>query len=420
MTVFWIIAGLLIAGALLFVLPPLLQREERAHSGAGAAPLTLAVHRDQQRELEADRDSGALSAEQYAHAYAELERRLLEDMNNGAAVAVVVRDARRASALAVLLAAPLLTVSLYFIIGEPSAIAPNTAAPAAGATHAVTAEQIRVMVENLAVRLRQKPEDGAGWAMLARSYNALGRFQDASIAYGKAVERIPDNAQLLADYADSLAMAHGRKLQGEPEALIRRALSIDPDHLKALALAGSAAFEKRDYAGALMHWEKIIRLVPPDSDLARSVGDSIKEARSLAGVPAAATTTGAAVAAGIKPAAVGAAGGVSGVVRLAPALAAKIAPEDTVFIFARAAEGPRMPLAILRKQARELPITFTLDDSLAMSPATRLSGVSQVVVGARVSRTANATSQTGDLQGLSVPVNNADRNITVVIDAEVR
>ena len=119
--------------------------------------------------------------------------------------------------------------------------------------------------------------------MLARSYAVMGRYEDSSVAYGKAVERVPDNADLLADYADALAMAHGQNLQGEPEALIMRALKIDPDHVKALALAGTVAFDKKDYAASIKYWEKMAKVVPPDSEMARNVQSSIAEARGLAG-----------------------------------------------------------------------------------------------------------------------------------------
>lgn len=234
------------------------------------------------------------------------------------------------------------------------------------------------------------------------------------MAYSKAVARIPGNASLLADYADALAMARGRRLQGEPEALIQRALAADPNHIKSLALAGSVAFEKRDYAGALSYWERITQLVPPDSDVARSIGGSIKEARALAGAPAAP------VAAAASQTAADAARGVSGIVQLAPALAARVAPDDTVFIFARAADGPRMPLAVLRKKASELPIAFTLDDSLAMTPQARLSGVPQIVVGARVSKSASASPQPGDFQGMTAPIANVGRGVRIVIDQVVR
>jgi cytochrome c-type biogenesis protein CcmH len=411
MTIFWIIAVLLTTGALLFVLPPLLQRGVR--TAQGAAPLALTIYRDQHAELEADRRMGVLSDAQYAAARSELERRLLEDIDARDAstpAAPAATSASRLPAVLVALMAPALAVGLYFVIGEPKALAPGNVAPVAGNTHEVTPDQIRAMVERLALRLSQNPDDAEGWAMLARSYNVLGRYQDASAAYGKAVESIPNNASLLADYADALAMARGRKLQGEPEALIQRALVADPNHIKSLALAGSVAFEKRDYAGALTYWERIQRLVPPDSDIARSIGGSIKEARGLAGTPDIAP-----VATAARPVQAGTSG-VSGIVQLAPDLAAKVAPDDTVFIFARAVDGPRMPLAILRKKASELPIQFTLDDSLAMTPQARLSGVPQIIVGARVSKTASASPQAGDLQGMTAPIKNIARDVKVVID----
>lgn len=413
MTIFWLIAGLLLMGALLFVLPPLLQRRESVPGDAAA--LTLAIYRDQQAELEADRTAGALSEAHYATARIELEWRLLADVGDvgdRAVPRVMSPPGGKWPALGVALAAPLLAVGVYFAIGEPRALAPDTAVPAAGNSHAVTAEQIRVMVERLALRLAQTPDDAEGWAMLARSYNALGRFQDASVAYGKAIERIPGNASLLADYADTLAMARGRRLQGEPEALIQRALKADPNHIKSLALAGSAAFEKREYGAAVRHWERIVQLAPPQSDIVRSIGGSISEARRLGGAAVAA------VAADNRAGETSYAG-VSGTVQLAPELAAKVAPEDTVFIFARAVDGARMPLAVLRKKVRELPLKFTLDDSLAMTPQARLSGVPQIVVGARVSKTASATPQPGDLQGQTAPVKNVERNLTILIDKVV-
>jgi len=409
MTIFWIVAAILIAVALIFVLPPLLKRS--AQAGVDAQPLNIAVYRDQQRELEADRRAGTLSDEQYDRARVELERRLLDDVAADPAPATV-RPASRVPAIVVGTAVPLLAVGLYFAVGSPRALAP-VAIPHNGAK-GVSAEQIEAMVAKLAERMRQNPDDPQGWAMLGRSYAVMGRYEDAALAYGKAVERVPDNADLLADYADALAMAHGQNLQGEPEALIMRALKIDPDHGKALALAGTIAFDKKDYTAALKHWEKLATLVPPDSEMARNVQSSISEARGLAGGTSAAKAADKPVAATSSPA------NVSGTVTLAPALAGKVASGDTVFIFARAVEGSRMPLAILRKKVSDLPIVFTLDDSMAMSPATRLSSVQQVVIVVRVSRSGSAMPQAGDLQGFSATVSSAARNVVVVIDTEVR
>lgn len=272
------------------------------------------------------------------------------------------------------------------------------------------------IVEKLAARMRANPEDPEGWKILARSYAALGRFKEASEAYANATARSPGDAQLFADYADALAMAQGRSLEGEPEKLIARALAVDPRNVKALALAGTVAFNRKDYAKAVEYWERILAVVPPDSEFARGARANIAEARSLAGGTLAAQPP--AAAAPASPAAD--ATRVSGTVKLAPALAAKVEPNDTVFIFARAAEGPKMPLAILRRQASDLPVEFALDDSMAMTPQMKLSSFPLVVIGARVSKSANATPQPGDLEGLSAPIKAGANGVSVVIDSEVR
>jgi cytochrome c-type biogenesis protein CcmH len=411
MTLFWIIAALLIACALFFVLPPLLKR--RAGAGVAAQRLNIAVYRDQLNELEADRRAGTLNDEQYERARLELERRLLDDVAADGAPVAAERSASRVPAIIAGVAVPVLAVALYFAVGNPRALAPVALPQHAGET--VTAEQVEAMVAKLAERMRQKPDDAQGWAMLGRSYAVMGRFEDAAAAYGKAAERAPDNPHVLTDYADALAMARGQNLLGEPEALVMRALKIDPDHGKSLALAGTIAFEKKDFATAILYWERLAKVMPPDSDIARNVQASIAEARGLlAGKGQAVEKAG-------TPSTDKAAGaGVSGTVTLAPALKSKAAPDDTVFIFARAAEGSRMPLAILRKKVSDLPAAFTLDDNTAMSPATRLSGTPQVVIGARISKSGNAMPQSGDLQGVSKPVNHAAKDIAILIDTEVQ
>jgi len=264
------------------------------------------------------------------------------------------------------------------------------------------------MVERLAERLKTDSANVEGWMLLARSYGAFGRFKESADAYSNAVKLRPGDAQLLADYADALGMALGRRLEGEPEKLIARALEIDPRNLKALALAGTAAFERKNYQAAAGYWERMLPLVPPESDDARSIRGNVDEARSLEkGAPpvAAAAPKG---------------GALRGEVKLAPAIAAQAAPTDTVFIFARAVQGSPMPLAVLRKQVRELPVQFSLDDSMAMAPGASLSGSPQVIVGARVSKSGSPAAQPGDLQGLSAPVANNASGVTVVIDTVVR
>jgi len=409
-TAFVAISGLLAIGALAFVVLPLLRRG--TGRGLSRNAINVAVYRDQLRELEADLRAGTLAQEQYDRARAEIEARLLQDVDQPDPTAQAPRS--EGSAVVAAIAVPACALVVYLAVGNPQAIL--TAAAPPGTPHGVTEEQVVAMVERLAARMRANPDDPQGWKILARSYAALGRFKEAADAYANAAARVTDDAQLYADYADALAMAQGRTLEGEPEKWIARALEIDPANTKALALAGTIAFNRKEYAQAAEYWERILAVVPADSETAQAARANVAEARALAGGALAAPPPTAA--AQTAPAAAGSR--VSGTVRLAPELAAKVAPTDTVFVFARAAEGPRMPLAILRRQARDLPIAFTLDDSMAMTPAMRLSSFPRVVIGARVSKSANATPQPGDLQGLTAPVDVGADRIAVVIDKELR
>ena len=389
-------------------MPPLARRVVRPSETCDA--VNAAVYRDQLRELEADLRAGTLAPDQYEKARLEIEARLIADVGTGEASAETPRGARGA-ALALGLAIPICALAVYLSVGNPSAVLPQAAGGAN--PHGMTKAQFEAAVVRLAARMKDNPDDGEGWTMLARSYAVLGRFGEASEAYGKAAARMPRDAQLLADYADALAMAQGRTLQGEPEKMVLRALAIDPDNVKALLLAGTAAFNRSDPRAAIRHWERVLGLLPKESDMIQRVQASIVQARSLAGSPGGKAQV-------AKPAPAQGGNRVSGVVRLAPELAGKVAPGDIVFIFARAAEGPRMPLAILRKRAGDLPAEFTLDDTMAMAPQMKLSAFPRVIIGARVSKSANATASPGDLQGLSAPVNVGAKSVSVVIDTELR
>lgn len=424
MTSFLMTAGILMALALAFVLWPL-TRQRKAEGAAPHLQSSLLIHRDQLKQLQADRDSGTLSAEEFESEQAELGKRVIEDALAALedTAPVDVKASGRWAAIAIAVVLPVAAIGLYLKLGSPAAIAPDVpplsaAAPAAEASpHGLSFEEIGKSAEELAARLRDSPGDGDGWATLARSYNVLGRFKEAADAYAKAVSLLPGDAQLLADYADALAMSQGQKLDGKPLEIIGQALKADPANLKALALAGTAAFERKDYAGAVGYWEKIVNAAPADSEFARSIGSSLDEARALAEgrVPAAALPP-------IMPpqpaATVQGAGAatLSGTVSLAPQLASKVRPDDTVFIFARAEKGPRMPLAILSKPFRELPASFTLDDSSAMMPDMKLSSAGAVMVVARVSRSGNATAQSGDLEGVVGPIRPGSHDIRLKID----
>lgn len=432
MTGFLIVMGVLIALGLAFVLPALV-KQRSADDKTTRAQANVLIYRDQLNELDADLGQGTISAEQHAAGRRELEKRALED-TLAAVKDVAPEQAGRGRwapiALAILI--PVAAVGLYLKIGTPEAIAPLApsaadaamSAPAsaeANKPHSTSFDSIRAMAEKLAASLKSNPDDGAGWAMLARSYNVLGRFTEAADAYARAEKLLPPDAQLLTDHADALAMSQGQKLDGEPMALLQRALKIDPANLKALALMGTAAFDRKDYRGAITYWEKVVQVAPADSEFTQSLQASLEEARALAEgrTPAVAALP------NIMPAPVAAApaapvaasgGQVSGQVKLAPTLAAKVSAGDTVFIFARAEKGPRMPLAILQMKAGDLPARFSMDDSNAMAPGMKLSGFPSVMVVARVSKSGNASPQRGDMEGSVGPVKPGTQNIQVNID----
>jgi cytochrome c-type biogenesis protein CcmH len=415
---FWLLSALLVAAALAFILVPLL-RKSRGRKVVTRDAINVSVYRDQLRELDADLASGAISRESHAEALRDIERRILEDTAGGGGNVARDTGGRRA-AVAAALTVPVLAASLYVFVGTPQALLPESESPA----HTVDAQQVEAMVERLAQRMRENPDDPQGWVILARSYAVMERFPEAAKAYAAAVERVPNDAQLLADYADTLAMAQGRSLEGEPEKLIAKALAIDPNNVKALALSGTIAFEKGDYARAASQWERIVRDAPADSPLAQSVRSSIEKARALAATegtaPGAKASATAAASAPAKAAtksgkdSPSSGSAVSGTVQLAPEVAAQVAPGDTLFVFARAAEGPRMPVAIVRAQAKDLPLEFTLDDRSSMM-GVKLSEQKAVIVGARISKSGSATPQPGDIQGYSKPVAPGAQNLRIVV-----
>lgn len=416
MITFSILAALLIAVALCFVLPTLLRKATSANPDAQRNEANLMVLRDQLRELDADLAAGTLDAPGYRGATLELERRVAEEVPPGMEGSITTSDQRWTATL-IGLALPAFAISLYFLLGSPAGLVPIPAVAQQDHAHQITEEQIAGMVAGLAKRLKNTPDDVEGWSMLARSYNALGRFGEAAEAYAHLVKLVPNNADLLTDYADTLAMSLDKRLQGEPEKLIARALESDPKNIKALVLSGSAAFERHDYQAAVIQWQKILKLVPPNSDIARSAISNIAEAQSLSSDPAIAPqATTAAVA--TEPAVPVTAGTVAGTVELDASLRSKVDGNDTVFIFARALEGPRLPLAVLRKQVKDLPTNFVLDDSMGMVANAKLSDFQNLVVGARISKSGSATASTGDFEGAIQPIRLGANNLKIRINSQ--
>ena len=413
MTAFWFGAAGLVLLAWIMVWPA--ARLRGAPKADALSP--IAILKEQLAALDADLAAGTIDAQQHDLARREVQRRVLEEAPAPTDAASQYAGSRK-TLYAIAAALPLFAIGVYFSIGNLAGLAPQLAARTPLGP-GVSPEAVEAMLTQLAQRLEKgtgnTASDLQGWTMLARSYAALQRFPEADKAYARAQALAPNDAQLLADRADVLAMLQGQSLKGEPDKLVERALAIDPRNLKALALAGASAYERKDWVAARTWWRRARALAPPGSEFAAGLDQSLNELPSaktaMASIGASAAAPSAA-----SPAAAASAARISGRVSLAPALAARIAPTDTVFIFARAAEGPRMPLAIVKRSAAELPIEFTLDDSMAMSPQMKLSNFARVIVGARISRSGNATPQSGDLRGESAPTGTRAANLQLVID----
>lgn len=372
---------------------------------ATAAEVHASLYRDQLAELDRDLAAGTIASADHAQARSELQRRLLDDTATGPA-APRPTPGKRVTRWLIALALPLAAGGLYTLLGAPQAL---LAPPAdASAAHTATAAEIETMVARLAARLERNPADPKGWAMLARSYRALGRFAPAQAAYARIGDDLHRDPVLLAEYADVIATQDGGQLEGRPLQLVMAALAIDPNQPMALSLAATAAYRRQDFPQAARHWQRLLSQLPPDSDDARflvktlaEIGAPATPAPSATPAPAPATTAAAAV---------------SGTVTLAPGLQSLVRPDDTVFVFARATAGSRVPLAVQRARVADLPLQFRLDDSSAMSPQTKLSGAAEVRVEARVSRSGNATPAAGDLIALGEVVPTGRNGVAIQID----
>lgn len=414
MTAFIILAAVLVAGALLFVVPPLLgygSRNRNAVARQRQAETVLLVLREQLAELEAEHRAGRIDGEAHARARAELEARALDE----GAAADAGADPRPASAFAVLVAlvVPLAAIGIYLSLGEPDGLDPARVAQPRATEF--SPEQIAGMVNGLVDRIEREGGDATAWQMLARSYAMLGDLPGAAKAWARISTKVPDDADVLADWADLLVANAKGDFSGEPDRLLARALALNADNPKALALAGTAAFERKDFATAATLWERVLKQIPATEPVRESVLASVNQARAGAGL---APLEGAAAPAPAPVVAQGADAGalapltISGTVSIAPELAAGVEPGQTVFVFARS-PGGGMPIAALRFTAGELPASFSFADAQRMSDAPL---PEQIVVAARLSRKGEVMPQPGDLEG-SVTASAPDAaGVALVID----
>lgn len=393
MILFWLLALVLITIALAFILPPLLGTRRRG-TGAPRESDNLKLYHSRIAALDEECRLGALTPDDLAEAKDELARELLADAS-AAPAAVSAGSATRTFvsrpwlAVAVGVAVPLLSIGLYQRLGEPGAIDPPSAPAATSGEPAV-----EDMVARLAQRLNSEPDNSQGWLLLGRSYMALERYAEAASAFATAHRLLGDSPELLSDLAEAQALMGGQDFLGSPGEHLERALQLDPEHPKALWLGAFAAAQRGETALAVSRWQSLLDRQPADSEAAQVLRGLMANTGITAAEPAPAANP---VVAGGPP-------GLTVNVILADRLAAGLDGSETLFVFAKAAGGPPMPLAVARKRVSDLPLTVTLDDSMAMAPSMKLSNFDRVVVGARISASGTATAGSGDLQGFSQPV----------------
>jgi cytochrome c-type biogenesis protein CcmH len=402
MPIFAIIVALLMLAVLTAIVLPLL-RKSGQDTTVERSEANLQILRDQLVELDADLQNGTLPQAQYESARTELERRALDESQKGATAVGSGQAGRRWLApvlIGVLL--PVVSVALYVRLGNTDGL--DVEAYLQQQAASITADDVAQMTLRLEQHVEENPTDAEGWAMLGRARWALHQFDASAQAWRRAAELLPDDADVLTNYAEAVAMAAQGSLEGEPTRLLARSLELEPAHPKALALSGSAAFARNDYSAAIEHWQKLLALSSGDDQLSAALETGIAEAKARL-----------AQAGGEARESVAVAGNVT----LSPQLSQAVNPDDIVFIFARAPTGPGMPLAVARVKVGELPYSFRLDDSMAMTPERKISDFEQLVVGARVSKSGGATRASGDLEGFSATVAAGASNVQVVIDQRV-
>jgi cytochrome c-type biogenesis protein CcmH len=417
-SLFWIAVVVCILIALAFVLPPLL-RTRNAAGKAVRRDVNIAVYRDQLQELEADRANGMITDAQFQIARQELEARLADDALGQDEPPEPGQTGSRKLGYSLAAVLPVAALGLYFWLGQPASlieIADAQSGPAHSAMAAAPGEHdFMELIRKVEEKTQANPDDGEAWAMLARAYAAMERWPEALQAYDKAIKLLPQDASVLSGYAEALAITNNRVLTDRSMALIRKALEIDPEDIKALEMAGIQAYQVQDFVQASHYFKRLHQLLPPESPYAQDILAAQKETERLAQTgmtgldnlakpPSADVKTTAVASAAIK-----------GSIDIAPALKSRLADTDVLFLFARPGQsGP--PVAAIRASASQLPLEFELDDSTAMNPGNTLSQHKQVMLVARVSRSGNPMAQPGDLEGIVANVKVGDSGVKIMID----
>jgi len=414
-SLFWIATVVCVVVALAFVLPALL-RTRVAAGKAARRDVNIAVYRDQLKELEGDRANGLIPEDQFQTTKLELEARLADDALGVDAAPEPARESNRRLGYALAGILPVAAFGLYFWLGNPTSLieiaaAPTRSEPKLNPNAPMREHDIQKMVQQAEAKVKANPKDGDAWAILAKTYAAMGRWPESWKSYQFAIDLLPENAALLSGQAEALAVLNGRVLQGRPMELVNRALELDPNDIKGLELAGFNAFQEKNFAQAATYLQNLHRQLPPEAPFAKNILAAINEAQRLAagGAPANLAEQGA-------PAAPPASSvTIRGSLEITPELKARLTQNDVIFLFARPVQGGP-PVAAVRGPAIRLPMDFELSDRLAMNPDNLLSQHKEVVLVARVSKSGGPMAQPGDLEGSVSGVKVGAAGVTIVID----
>jgi len=434
---FLLIVSVLVLIAFLIVLPPLWRippappfskRGEKdplpplAKGGWGGFAdqdqRNIAIARQRLAELKEQLQAGALTQALYDEQLVELEQALSDDLDIDSHVNEAPSQGRWI-ALVLVLAIPFVAGSLYWTLGNYQSLTQEN--QTAAANQAVPElEKMKSMVAGLAERLKEQPDDAMGWTMLGRSYKYLQQYPQAVDAFEHAYKLIGEQPEIMLLYADALAFSNNEQLAGKPSELVFKALAMEPNNVTGLWLGGMAKAQAGDFAAAMDLWTKLEAQLPQGSEAQREI--QVLLAKLATQMPEGAIQ---AEAKPVQPVATlppsSAVASIDVQVSLAPELQKSANPGDTVFIYAQALSGPKMPLAIVRKQVSELPLTVNLTDAMAMMPTMKLSNFEQVKLLARISKSGDAMQQPGDLIGIIEQVALTDKSLKkIVINSSIK
>jgi len=411
MITFWIFAVAMVIVALIFLLRPFFLEMKKDEIERSA--LNVSITKDRLSELETELEQGTISQSEYEQTREELKQALLYDVEQETTNIKKVNSEsyNRFTRFVLIFSVPVLAISLYAYLGQPELIEGGKKQAAVSAGHDTASngkanlDTVEQMVEKLAAKLKDNPNNAEGWFLLARSYMTMKRYNEAVTALEKTNSLIPNNPVVMLRYADALTMLRGGQISGKPFDLIKKAVAMKPDDPTGLWLIGMGYDEQGEYQKAISYWNLLIPLLKDEQSI-NEVQSLIRQAKRKARINVAQNSKSESIVVENKLIT-----SLKIKVSIDKKLLKVVSANDTVFVFAKAINGPPMPLAVARKKVKDLPIVVILDDTMAMVPSMKISNFTAVQVTARVSKSGQPRTQSGDVQSESRIVESSHKEI---------